>query len=82
MKLTAGNFVVEVVQVPEKGTSWEVRTFRKAFGFKKRISSDWFIDGTQAKKFAAQLVKDLQDNRSTNNLTQRKPGWTLHRSAH
>jgi uncharacterized membrane protein len=83
MKTTLGNNLsVELRQAREKGTPWQVYVYKKVLGFKKQVSCDWFLDGDQAKKFADQLTKELQTNRSNLNLKERSPGWTLHRAAH
>ncbi len=82
MNISAGRFLVELTQVPEKGTPWEVCVYKKVLWFNKRISSDWFLDGDQAKTYAEQLAKELQLNGSVKLLTQRPPGWILHRPIH
>jgi hypothetical protein len=82
MTLRAGNnLLVELNQVPEKGTPWQVCVYKKMLGFKKQISCDWFLDQEQARRYAEQLAKELQSNSSTETLKLRKAGWTLHRSA-
>ena len=81
-KLIGNNILIELSQSRDKGTPWLVRVYKKAFGFRKRISSDWFLDEHQARKFADQVAKELGSNGSTGNLKQRGPGWTLHRPTH
>ena len=82
MKISAGNkFHVELEQIPKLGAPWIVRVYRRFFIFKKRISSDWFLDGEQAKTFAERLAKELSDHGSIATLKERKPGWTLHRDS-
>ena len=45
MKTTVGrNLIVELDQVPERGTPWQVRVYKKILGFKRSISNDWFLD--------------------------------------
>ncbi len=80
MKLSVGNGItVELIQVPEVGTPWQVRVYKKLLGFKRQISCDWFLEQEQARKFAGQLANELQSNGSLTALKLRQPGWTLHR---
>ena len=83
MTIPAGNnLLVELNQIPQMGTPWQVRVYKKILGFKKQVSCDWFLDERQAKRFAEQLAKELGSSDSTSNLEQRKPGWTLRRPSH
>jgi len=82
MKIFAGRFKVQLTQVPEKGTPWEVCVYKKVLWFNKRISSDGFLDGDQAKTYSVQLAKELQINGSAKNLKERQPGWTYQRPHH
>ena len=75
----ANNLLIEVSQIPGAGSPWLVRVYRKVLFFKKLISSDWFLDEGQARKFAEQLTHDLSNKGSLTELKQRSPGWTLHR---
>jgi hypothetical protein len=79
---TIHKLMVEVVQLPERGSTWEVRVYKRVFGFKKRVSSDWFLNEHQARTFAAELIKNLTSDSSMELVRKRKPGWTLHRPAH
>jgi hypothetical protein len=81
MKQSTGNFVVDVTQVPQKGTPWVVSVYRKILGFRKRISSDWFLDEEQAQSFASQVIKEIKSTGSPAVLDHRKPGWTLRNSS-
>ena len=82
MKMPAGkSFIVELTQDPEKGLPWLVRVYRRTLGFKRQISSDWFLDENQATRFAHQLAKELLANPSGTTVKNRKPGWTLHPAA-
>jgi hypothetical protein len=76
------SLMVEVVQLPERGSTLEVRVYKKVLGFKKRVSSDWFLNEQQARTYAAELVKNLASDSSLEFIRKRKPGWTLHRSKH
>jgi len=74
------NLTIELKQSAEKGTQWQVLVFKKFLGFRRRISSDWFLNEAQAKGFADQLARDLRPNGDTMNiLKKRSPGWTLRR---
>lgn len=77
---SGNNLFVELTQLKEAGTPWVVRLYRKTLFFKKNISTDWFLNEQQAKTFAERLAQDLRDGGSLTNITQRKPGWTLHRA--
>jgi hypothetical protein len=80
MKISAGNsFEIQLEQSSGLGGPWIVRLYRKRLLFKRRVSSDWFLDGDQAKKFADQLARSLSGNGSADEIQSRQPGWTLHR---
>jgi hypothetical protein len=80
---TTNGFSVEIGQTEGNGDPWIVRSYRKLAFFRRRLSSDWFLNGEQAKAFADQLVKELQSPQSsTTHIQNRKPGWTLHRPVH
>ncbi len=79
---TGNKYIVEVKQVHEIGTPWIVSVHQKSFLFKRPVSSDWFLDETQAKTFAKTLATQLHDERFVTTLKDRKPGWTLNRAAH
>jgi hypothetical protein len=81
MTLSAHNGItVEYGRVPNAGMSWAVRVFHKKLLFRRLVSSDWFLDEQQARRFAEALVIDLNGNGSLGSLRRRKPGWTLHRA--
>ncbi|HCV43236.1 MAG TPA: hypothetical protein DGH68_07105 [Bacteroidetes bacterium] len=83
MKKQIGNkILIELNQSPARGTPWRVSVYKKVLGFRRRISSDWFLNEHQATKFVDQIAKELGSDSSTHNLKQRKPGWTLHRPTH
>jgi hypothetical protein len=80
---TSNGYSVEIEQIEGLGAPWIVRSYRKFAFLRRRLSSDWFLNGEQARTFADQLVKDLQTQDASEALiTSRNPGWTLHRSAH
>ncbi len=81
--LPAGrSFVIRLERIDSAGTPWIVRLMKKGFLFRRRISSDWFLDGDQAKKFAEQLSSDLtREGATVDFIRSRKPGWTLHQAA-
>jgi hypothetical protein len=79
MILSAGdNYYVEVLQTNRAGSVWTVRLFKKLLFFKRRLSSDWFLDEEQAKRFGEQLGAELRNGGSPETIKARKPGWTLH----
>jgi hypothetical protein len=75
-------YTVRVSETDGLGTTWVVRIFRNRFPFKKRVSSDWFLDGVQANLYADQIAAELANGAGLANLRDRKPGWTLHRPPH
>ena len=77
---TVNGFSVVVKNPKNLGTPWVVRTYRKTFLCNRRVSSDWFLDGDQAKRFARQLASDLE--LGAEHIRNRQPGWTLRRPAH
>ncbi len=82
MKLHAGNgYIIGLFQVREQGMTWVVKLQKKTLGFTRTLSSDWFLNEQQARTFAEQIAKDI-NNGSTETVLKRKPGWTLHRPAH
>ena len=83
MVIPAGsNYTVEVEQTRDLGTTYVVRAYKKILGFRKTLSSDWFLDREQAHTFAEQLAQELKNGKKVDSLRERKPGWTLHRPAH
>jgi hypothetical protein len=83
MTLTPGNgYTIDVRQIDGLGSNWIVRTYRRTILRKKLLSSDWFLDGEQARRFAEQIACDVRDGHDIGSLQKRKPGWTLHRPAH
>jgi len=45
-------YSVTVEQTPDAGSVWLVRLYRKRLLWKRLVSSDWFLDPDQARKFA------------------------------
>lgn len=43
------------------------------------LTSDWFLDAEQAKRFAESLAAELRSGGSLDAVRKRPPGWTLHR---
>jgi hypothetical protein len=79
---SVNGYMVRVEQADRLGALWVVRVFRKRFLFRKTVSSDWFLDGAQAKLFADEIARDLGSGRGFENLLNRRPGWTLYRPEH
>jgi hypothetical protein len=83
MEISAGNsYVISLDQIDGDGGPWIVRLYRKVLLFRRRVSSDWFLDADQAKKFADQLARSLSDHGSSEEIRTRQPGWTLRRPKH
>lgn len=80
---TSNGYSVEIEQIEGLGAPWIVRSYHKFAFLRRKLSSDWFLNGDQARTFADQLVKDLQtQDASVALIRSRKPGWTLHRPVH
>ena len=58
----AADCFIELIHHDSNPTVWIVRRSKKNFWFKKRISSDWFIDGQQALSFAKKMKRDHDRN--------------------
>jgi hypothetical protein len=72
MKIPVGKkYVVEVLTPRGLGGGQIVRVYRRLLFFRKRLSSDWFLDQKQAERFARKAVADL---------AQGKNGASLHPS--
>lgn len=78
----SGRYTVTVDQINGLGTTWIVRVHKKVLLFKRQVTSDWFLDGDQARRFAEQLKGELNAGDGLHGIISRKPGWTLHRSSH
>ena len=72
---------VEVVRIDGLGSTWIVRVYRRCLFFRRMVSSDWFLDGAQAERFAQRLRAELTLKDTIQKLKERRPGWTLHRPA-
>jgi hypothetical protein len=80
MKLPAGNgYTVHLEEINGLGSTWIVRVRKNFLMFHTTVSSDWFLDGAQATRFAEQLALELRSGRDAEEIEGRKPGWTLHR---
>jgi hypothetical protein len=75
-------YSIELTQTTGNGSPWTVRVFKKTLFFRRRISSDWFLNGDQARRFAEQIARSLPEGSTIENLRTRKPGWVLNRPAH
>jgi len=81
MKIPAPkNYEITLEHTADKSPAWFVRVYRKWFLFRRRVSSDWFLDPDQAKVFANQLASDLNSESGIRNIASRKLGWVLHRA--
>ena len=74
-------YTVRLTQTDGLGSAWVVRVYRNRFLIRKMLSSDWFLDGVQARLYAEEIAAELRGGRGLENLRDRKPGWTLHRPA-
>jgi hypothetical protein len=81
LTINPGNgYIITLRQIEEIGSPWIVRVHRKRILGKKLISSDWFLNEDQARRFVKDLEKELsEDKRAT--LRSRKPGWTFHQAS-
>jgi len=81
MTISAGKqYAVELKQPEGAGTVWVVHVYKKGFPFRKTISSDWFLDEEQARRFAEEVARSLSNGTNVDTLKARKPGWSLCRS--
>ena len=53
----ARDCLVELIHRDSDPASWIVRRCKRVLWFKKRISSDWFIDEKQALEFANEIKR-------------------------
>jgi hypothetical protein len=74
--------VIDIRQDRGLGSNWVVRVYRKRPLFRKRISTDWFLDATQARDFVDELRSSLDRPETAGLLAGRRPGWILRRPAH
>lgn len=77
---TINGYTIDLHQRTDIGSLWTVRTYKRFLGFKRLISSDWFLNREQAEVFVEQLAAELQHGAGL--ITQRRPGWVLRRPAH
>ena len=56
--------IIVLLYYDDDACSWIVRTYRKVFFWKKRISSYWFCDEAQARLFAKKLKAESSRSRS------------------
>lgn len=82
MKLNAGSYTVELVEVPEQGRTWVVRVYRRFLFLNIPVSSDWFLEEDQARRFAEEMAERLKNGTPIEAIKNRKPGWHLIRPAH
>ncbi len=75
-------YSIELTQTSGNGAPWMVRVYKKSLFWRKRISSDWFLNGDQAKRFADQIARSISEGSAIENLRNRKPGWVLNRPPH
>jgi len=72
-------YTVEIQKIEGIGTTWIVRVYKKILFFRKLVSSDWFLDGPQAERYATQLRGELEQGTGILLLKNRRPGWVLRR---
>ena len=70
---------IRVLRIEGQGSNWIVRVYKRRLFCHKLVSSDWFLDGAQAERFARQVRLDLAQKDNLKSLKERRPGWTLHR---
>ena len=71
-------FEIQLRQIDGAGSNWIVRLYRRILFFRKLVSSDWFLDGPQAREYAEQLRRELAETKSISWVARRSPGWRLH----
>jgi len=76
------NYSIDLTQTKGNGAPWTVRVYKKTLFFRRLISSDWFLNGDQAKRFAEQVARSISEGAAIENLRTRKPGWVLLRPPH
>ncbi len=81
MTISSGPYTIKLEDSTQRGKTWVVRLYKRVLFFKKRISSDWFLDEQQARDFATQLAEQVKVSAGIENAANRKPGWTLIRPA-
>jgi hypothetical protein len=65
MKIPVGNkYVVEILTPRGLGGGQIVRVYRKLLFFRKRLSSNWFLDQKQAERFARTAVANLAQGKN------------------
>jgi hypothetical protein len=65
MQIPAGNnHTVEIVTPHGMGSGQIVRAYRKFFVFRRRVSSDWFLNREQAERFARKLAAEIASEES------------------
>lgn len=62
--LNTRNSLIELTHSDSDAGSWKVRRWKRFLWFKRRISSDWFLDEKQALVFAQQLKYDINEGES------------------
>jgi hypothetical protein len=71
-------FEIQLRQIDRAGSTWIVRLYKRTLFLRKSVSSDWFLDGTQAREYAEQLRRELTETKSISWVVRRSPGWRLH----
>ncbi len=60
MKFSVGTkYLIEVIAPRGLGAGQIVRVYRRLLFFRRRLSSDWFLDRGQAEHYARKVAKDL-----------------------
>ncbi len=61
MKTRVGKkYIVEILTPRGLGAGHIVRVYRKQLFFRRRLSSDWFLDRGEAERFARKTAEDLE----------------------
>ncbi len=56
----SGGCLIELTHRSSDPGSWIVRRWKKILWWKKRTSTDWFLDKQEALVFAAKMKRDIE----------------------
>jgi hypothetical protein len=69
MQIVVGHkYIIELTTPRGVGGGQIVRVYRKWMFFRKRMTSDWFLDREQAERFARKVAVDLAGQRDGSSI--------------